>query len=216
MRKRIILIDATKVIIEELDKAFSEIIPNAEILHMVDESIIQLENVPGKQLIRRFCNLVVSAEEAGADVIVLTCASSIPSAHIVQMLVDTPVVQITEPMIEVAVERGKKVGLIATEKAIVEPIVELFQKISEQKKKKILVKVDLCEEAIKARLSGNTAKHDELVIKKIIEVSKIADVIVLAQVSMARVVPQIERKINRLVLSPPRIAAEKIKAMLYA
>ena len=215
MRKRIVLIHGTKVIVNELDKLFSETTPNAEVLHLVDEGILELEEKgPRKQLARRLCNLVVSAEESGADVIMITDTAGIPFVSMVQTLVDAPVMQITLPMIEAAVDRGETIGLVATEKVAADAIVELLHRTAEQRDKKITVKVGLCEEAFKARLSGNVTKHDELVIKKIVEVSKTVDIIALAQVSIARVVPKLKGKIDRPVLSPPRVAVEKVRSIL--
>jgi glutamate racemase len=213
MRKRIVLIDGTRVITEEIDKAFSETMPDVELIHIVDEGILKFD-AESKQLKRRFCNLAVAAEEIGADVIVITCAHGIPSLSIVQRLVDPPVVQITLPMIEAAVQRGDTIGVISTEETIVNPIVGLLEKVGEQAKKHITVKVGLCEEAFQARLSGDTAKYDELVIKTIETVSKAVDVVMLAQISSERIVPKARGRIDRPILSPLGIAAERIKTML--
>jgi Asp/Glu/hydantoin racemase len=213
MRRRIVFIDGTRVITEEIDKAFSEIMPDAELTHIVDEGILKFD-AESKQLKRRFCNLVMAAEEIGADVIVITCAHGIPSLHIVQKLVDSPVVQITLPMIEAAVRRGETIGIVSTEQTIVKPIVGLLEKAGEHAKKRITVKVGLCEEAFRARLSGDTAKYDDLVMKTIEDLSKTVDVVLLAQISSERVVPKTRERIDRPILSPLRIAAEKIKTML--
>ncbi len=213
MGKRIVFIDGTRVITEEIDKVFTEIMPHAELIHIIDEGILKF-NAESRQLTRRFCNLVVAAEEIRADVIVITCAHGIPSLPIVQGLVDPPVVQITLPMIETAVHRGETIGIVSTEQTIVEPIVGLLEKAGEQAKKCITVKVGLCEEAFRARLSGDTAKYDELVMKTIEELSKTVDVVLLAQISSERVIPKTRERIHRRILSPLRIAAEKIKTML--
>lgn len=214
MRKRIVFIDATRVITDELDKVFSESIPSAEILHIIDEGILQFEDAASKQLARRFYNLALAAEEIGADVIVITCAHGIPSVKTVQTLVVPPVVQITLPMIEAAVNAAEKIGLVATEEAIIEPIVELLERAGKKINKTVTVKVGLCEEAFKARLSGDTVKHDELVIRTIEDISKTADVVVLAQVSLSRVVTKAEEVIDRPVISPLTVAAQKLKSIL--
>ena len=214
MKKRIVMIDAIRVITEELDKVFSEIIPDAEILHIVDEGIIQFKDPESKQLGRRLCNLAMASEEVGADVILITCAHGIPFLNMIQMFVGPPVVQITLPMIEAAVEKGGKIGLVATEEAIIKPIIGLLERASGQAKRKVTVEVGLCTEALKARLSGDIAKFDELLIKTIKDISKGVDIVVLAQVSSGRILPKAKEQTNRPILSPAGIAAEKIKAML--
>lgn len=213
MEKRIVLIDAVRFITEEIDRVFSEVIPDAELIHIVDEGILKFD-AENKQLKRRFCSLVVAAEEIGADVIVITCAHGIPSLNIVQTLVDPPVVQITLPMIEAAVNIGETIGLVSTEETIVKPMVRLLERAGEQANRRVTVKVGLCEEAFQARLSGDTARHDELVMKTIEDISKTVDVVLLAQISLGRVVPRTKGKIDRPILLPLAIAAEKIKTML--
>ena len=213
MRKRIVFIDAIRVITDELDKVFSEIIPDLEITHIVDEGILKFD-IGSKQLNRRLCSLTILAEEIGADIILITCAHALAVVDMVQKLVDPPVTQITLPMIEAAVNIGETIGLVATEEPIIKPIVGLLERAGEQANKRITVKVGLCEEAFQARLSGNTAKSDELLLKTIKEIAKRVDVVVLAQVSSGRVVPKAKEQTDKPILSPAVIAAEKIKAML--
>jgi Asp/Glu/hydantoin racemase len=213
MRKRIVFIDAIRVITDELDKVFSEIIPDLEITHIVDEGILKFD-IGSKQLNRRLCSLTILAEEIGADIILITCAHALSVVDMVQKLVDPPVTQITLPMIEAAVNIGETIGLVATEEPIIKPIVGLLERAGEKANKRITVKVGLCEEAFQARLSGNTAKSDELLLKTIKEIAKRVDVVVLAQVSSGRVVPKAKEQTDKPILSPAVIAAEKIKAML--
>jgi Asp/Glu/hydantoin racemase len=213
MRKRIVFIDAIRVITDELDKVFSEIMPDLEITHIVDEGILKFD-IGSKQLNRRLCSLTILAEEIGADIILITCAHALSVVDMVQKLVDPPVTQITLPMIEAAVNIGETIGLVATEEPIIKPIVGLLERAGEQANKRITVKVGLCEEAFQARLSGNTAKSDELLLKTIKEIAKRVDVVVLAQVSSGRVVPKAKEQTDKPILSPAVIAAEKIKAML--
>jgi Asp/Glu/hydantoin racemase len=213
MQKRIVLIDGIRIITEEIDKVFSGVIPEAELIHIVDEGIIKFE-AEDQRLKRRFLKLAISAEEIGADAIVITCAHGIPSLPLIQPFVKPPVVQITMPMIEAAVNRGQTIGLISTEQTIVQPIVRMLEGAAEQANRKVAVKVGLCEEAFQARLSGNTAKYDELVIRTMEDLSKTTDLLVLAQISTERVLPKAKGSINKPILSPLIIAAEKVKTML--
>jgi len=213
MPKRIVFIDGIRVITEEIDKVFSEIIRDAEFFHIVDEGTLHFDS-EDKRLKRRFCNLALSAEEIGADVIVVTCGHGVPSMPILQAIVETPVVNVTLPMIEAAVNAGQTIGLVSTEETIVKPIVELLEKAGERANKKITIKVGLCEEAFRARLSGDLAKFDELVIKMTEEVSKTVDVVVLAQVSSCRVLPKVKDRIDKPILSPLITAAEEVRTIL--
>ncbi|RYD91416.1 MAG: Asp/Glu/hydantoin racemase, partial [Sphingobacteriales bacterium] len=62
----------------------------------------------------------------------------------------------------------------------------------------------LCDGAFEALMSGDAAKHDEMVGSALKELSKQVDVILLAQASMARVVDTLkpEEKIVPILASP--------------
>jgi Asp/Glu/hydantoin racemase len=214
MGKKIVLIDAIKVILNDLDAAFSEAMPEARVLHIVDEGLMEFEDAAGKHVARRFCSAAIAAEEMGADAIVLTCAHGIPFVETVQKLVDPPVVQITIPMIETAVEKGTTIGLVATEEPIIEPIVALLKNAGRRIDKSVTVRVALCEEAFEARLSGNTEKSDALLCNTIKDLGREVDVIVLAQVSSGRVIPKAEKLTDKPILAPARLAAQRVKTLL--
>jgi len=214
MRKRVILIDASKVLIKQMDDLFAEVLPNVEVLHLVDEGIIPLMKEPSKLMARRLSNLVISAEQSGVDIILITAACAIPFMDLLKSLIDVPLMIITQPMIDVAVEKANTVGVVAMEKPVAESIVALIEKAAHQKSKKISIKVTLCEEAFTAFVSGDNVKYEKLISEVIMETAKSTDVVTLAHVSMAGIAPKIQDRVNRPILTVPRIAVEKIKAML--
>jgi methylaspartate ammonia-lyase len=69
----------------------------------------------------------------------------------------------------------------------------------------------LCDGAFEALMSGNAAKHDEMVSKALKELMLEVDVIVLAQASMARVVEALSAEEKRVpILASPAIAMKKL------
>jgi len=218
MKKTIALIHTTKIVIEPIQKLFTEIIPEVKIFHLLDEGILEILFKKGgitPQVNKRVCNLVISAEEAGADLIMLTCSSISPCADIISEMISVPLLKIDEAMVNKAVDVGKVVGVLATSRTTLQPTRLFLEKVAKGKGKEILIKTCLCEEALKAVLAGKKEEHDEIVLKKINEISRKVDVIVLAQASLAEVVQKIDKKLIKVpVLSSPRMAVKNIKKIL--
>ncbi len=218
MKKTIALIHTTKIVIEPIQKLFAQIIPEVKTFHLLDEGILEIlfkKRYINSQVNRRVCNLVFSAEEAGADLIMLTCSSISPCADIAGKMVNVPLLKIDEVMVNAAVDKGGTVGVVASSKTTLQPTRIFIEKVAREKEKKVSIKTYLCEEALKAILAGKSDKHDEIILKKINEISQKVDVIVLAQASLARLVQKIDKKIVKIpVLSSPRMAVENIKKIL--
>src|ERR1700761_8887211 len=73
--------------------------PDVEVFHMVDESLIKDTIRAGKLrgiTIRRLLGQVASAEAAGADAVMVTCSSIGPGVALAQKLFDTPVIRVDE------------------------------------------------------------------------------------------------------------------------
>ncbi len=158
--------------------------------HISDESIITQIIAAGgltKTVRRRFSENVISAEQAGADIIQVTCSSVTPLIEYAQTLVDVPLLSIDGPMAEAVTSGYSKIGVLATNAGTLNPSGQLLLKTAQKLNKKIDMKTVLCSDAYDAMLSGNTALHDEIVIKYLKNLMGKVDAVVLAQASTARV-----------------------------
>jgi len=63
-------------------------------------------------------------------------------------------------------------------------------------------------------MAGDRKGHDDLLIEKLRELASTADVVVLAQASMARVLPSLSTIEQDKFLSSPRFAMEQVKNVL--
>jgi Asp/Glu/hydantoin racemase len=191
-----------------------ELLPDVELVHTVDESLLKsiiADKKLSKSTTRRVVNHIISAEQAGTDCIMVTCSSIGPAAEIGRQLVDVPVVRVDEPMAVSAVEQGSSIGVIATLPSTLNPTAELIKAQAEKKVKEIEVIPKLCAGAFEAVISGDGATHDKIVAAGILELTGQVDVITLAQASMARVVGSLPAdKITVPVLSSPRLAIEHL------
>jgi hypothetical protein len=72
----------------------------------------------------------------------------------------------------------------------------------------------LCEGAFDALLAGRTDEHDEIVSRSLRELAADVDLIVLAQVSMGRVVDKPGSRFDVPVLTSPRLGMERVAELL--
>jgi Asp/Glu/hydantoin racemase len=116
-----------------------------------------------------------------------------------------PVLRVDQPMADLAVRTGKKIGVVATLPTTLGPTSDLVRRRAALAGKEIELTSKLCEGAFEALMSGDSAKHDEMVAKALKELSTQVDVILLAQASMARVVNTLDEADKRvpIVASPP-------------
>ncbi|HEV2215206.1 MAG TPA: aspartate/glutamate racemase family protein [Terracidiphilus sp.] len=197
-----------------LTPAFAELcrqhIPEAEIFHMVDESLIQDTIRAGalrKVTMRRLVDHVASAEATGADAVLVTCSSIGPAVTLAQQLFDIPVLRIDDAMAEEAVRKARVIGVLATLRTTLDPTTALLRDKAAQAGRSVELVECLCAEAFPAVLAGDTETHDRILRKALLEDLKGVDLIVLAQASMARVVATIPHgALHAQVLSSPELA----------
>lgn len=185
-----------------------------ETFNIVDDSLIKDVIKKGKlepNTAARVVNHIKAAEEAGADVILVTCSSIGRAIETAATLCSVPVIRVDQAMADEAVLIGKNIGVIATLPTTLEPTSDLVKRRAEKAGKAINITSKLCDGAFEALMSGDATKHDEMVAKALKELMQTVDVIVLAQASMARVVDGLsadEKKVP--ILASPGIAMKKL------
>lgn len=201
-------------------KALSdELIPAVDFYHVVDESLLQNTirlNRLTNTTVRRFAAYLVAAEEGGADLVLVTCSSLGPAVEACRRLVNIPVLRVDEPMADLAVQTGDRIGAIATLSTTLQPTTEILESRAKATGKKVEIIPRLCEGAFEAVISGDAEGHDQLVKSGLQAlISSNVDVIVLAQASMARVVASLSADEQRIpVLSSPRLAVEHLSRFI--
>jgi Asp/Glu/hydantoin racemase len=190
--------------------------PEVEVFHMVDESLIRNTIKAGsleRITVRRLIGMVESAGNAGADAVLVTCSSIGEGVTAAQGLFDFPVIRVDEAMAEKAVESGRRIGVLATLRTTLEPTTALVRKKAEGRDVEIVE--CLCEGAFEAVLAGDTATHDAIVSQGLLKLVGDVDVVVLAQASMARVLNSMGPGAVQIpVLSSPELAVMRTRDML--
>jgi aspartate/glutamate racemase len=193
-----------------------ELIPNdVEIIHIADEILLKTVLAQGGLtpfIYRRVAENAVSAEEAGAHLVQLTCSSISPCVDVAQWMVSIPLLKIDEPMVDRAISLGKRIGIAATAPTTLKPTTELVQDRARYHEKEVVVDSVLCEGAYSALFSGDVHTHDRIVRQHLVDLMSHNNVVILAQASMARVadaIPAAEQIVP--ILSSPRLAMERAR-----
>jgi Asp/Glu/hydantoin racemase len=194
----------------------AKLIPEVEVFHLTDESLIRNTISAGhltKATARRLVNMVGSAHDGGAAAVMVTCSSIGPGVAVARMLFDFPVLRVDEPMAREAVEMGKRIGVAATLRTTLDPTLELIRQTAAHQNRNVEITPSLAEGAFEAVLAGNTEKHDSLLIQALRDLRRKVDVVVLAQASMARVIPQLESD-GAPILSSPELAVRNARDVM--
>ncbi|HEV2133285.1 MAG TPA: aspartate/glutamate racemase family protein [Terracidiphilus sp.] len=193
-------------------------LPEAHFFHMVDESLIQDTVRAGslqKQTIRRLVDQIASAQTAGADAVLVTCSSIGPGVALARQLFDMPVLRIDDAMAETAVQRARRIGVLATIRTTLDPTTALLREKAAEAGRKVELVECLREDAFPAVLAGDTEKHDRILREALVNELDGVDLIVLAQASMARVVSTLAPGTLRApVLSSPELAILRAREVL--
>jgi Asp/Glu/hydantoin racemase len=194
-------------------------LPQAEIFHMVDESLIKQTIAAGKLqkvTVRRLLSMVESAGATGIDGMLVTCSSIGPAVSLAANLFAFPVVRVDEAMAEKAVQQARRIGVLATLRTTLEPTIALLHEKSKAAGKEIQIEESLCDGAFEAVLAGDTATHDRIVSQALTELAAKVELVVLAQASMARVLQAMPPgSVTAPVLSSPELAVLRTRDILY-
>ncbi|MDT0677598.1 aspartate/glutamate racemase family protein [Autumnicola musiva] len=220
MSKRLALIHTSATLVpifqDLADKYLKD--KDIKIFNIVDDSLIKNtieRNKLTPDTSRRVVDYIGSAEEAGADYVMVTCSSIGAAVESSESLTSIPVLRVDRPMADKAVAQGKKIGVVATLPTTLEPTSDLVRRRAIAAGKEIELTSKLCEGAFEALMGGNPEEHDKKVAAALKELATKVDVILLAQASMARVVDQLDEADKKVpILASPPVAMEYLAEVL--
>jgi aspartate/glutamate racemase len=195
-----------------------EIIPGVTVVHFVDDTVqnTNFQSQPGvipKENFFRFASYAHNLELSGVDLILLACSTFNRAVEVARPMINTTMLQIDRPMMDLAVMQGKKIGLLATVPTTVPASERLLRLAASEAGKNIDVTTVLCTEAFEEIKKGNVDNHNALLLKEIDLLSRNVDVIVMAQVSMSALEPMLTN--TRVpVLNSGRTGFNKVREIL--
>ena len=212
------LIHTSATLVPVFQQLCAQYLPGVQVFNIVDDSLIKNVISSGEltpATARRVVEYAGSAEAAGAEFIMYTCSSIGAAVETAATLSGVPVLRVDQPMADLAVQTGTRIGVIATLPTTLAPTSDLVRRRAIAAGKTIELTSKLCEGAFDALMSGDAATHDKMVADALKEMSSKVDVIVLAQASMARVVDSLEEKDKTVpILSSPKIAVQHLATIL--
>jgi Asp/Glu/hydantoin racemase len=212
------LIHTSATLVPVFQQLCDQYLPGVKVFNIVDDSLIKNVISSGEltpATARRVVEYAGSAEAAGAEFIMYTCSSIGAAVETAATLSGVPVLRVDQPMADLAVQTGTRIGVIATLPTTLAPTSDLVRRRAMAAGKTIELTSKLCEGAFDALMSGDTATHDKMVADALKEMSSKVDVIVLAQASMARVVDSLDEKDKTVpILSSPKIAVQHLATIL--
>ncbi len=220
MTKKLALIHTASFLAPVFTEMCAEIMPDSTVFNIVDESLIK-NTIEANELTpitsRRLASYIQSAEDAGADIVLVTCSSVGPAVEAARPFVKIPVLRVDEAMADQAVRMAQRIGVIATLPTTLEPTRALVQARADALGRAIEILTYLCRGAFDAVSSGDSDTHDAIVREGLKQLMNQVDVIVLAQASMARVVDTLSDDEKSVpILSSPRLGVEATKKAIEA
>ena len=215
--RKIAIIHTTPATVGPLKALAEEFIPGCEVANFVDDSILpQLARNGGNltEVEGRLVQYARFAEEVGAEAILSACSSVGELVNQARAAVSVPVIRIDEAMAEEAVRRGKIIGVAATLNTTLNPTTRLLQKMAGRAGVDVEIRPLLVEAAYQRLMAGDPEGHDAVLAEALTGLADEADVMVLAQASMARVLPRLPESQRGKFLSSPRLAMRQVQQAL--
>jgi Asp/Glu/hydantoin racemase len=214
---RIGVIHTSPATVDLFGRLLRERVPGASVINILDDSILPELRDNGGDLAAveprwRDYARIVSAR--GVDVVLNACSSIGTLCERVQPDIPQPIVRVDALMAREAVARGARIGVLATLATTLAPTRDLIVDTALALGRTASVNAVLVEGAYQALLGGEQGRHDELVAAALARSLGENDAVVLAQASMARVLPRIAPEARDKVLTSPPFAVEDVARWL--
>lgn len=218
MKRSVAFIHTSPAAIGPLMQFYGERAPELEITNLLDDGLLRLLASGRAETARKRLSEMLrdAAATYEPELAMITC-SSVPREMSDSLARDfrMPVLKIDYPMARAAVRAGRRVGVAATFPPTLVPTSRLLNEAAEEAGTEIEIVQEVEPKAYDALLANDTAAHDRLLLD-LIERLQGQDVscVVLAQVSMARVLPLVGERARVPVLTSLHTSLEAIRAAM--
>jgi Asp/Glu/hydantoin racemase len=216
MKRKIAVIDATRVSLAPVDNTVAAFYPELEVIHLMDEGMSFLAKEEGRisgANLSRMVSLINRAESLGAQGILLSCTIFSPYIELLRSFADIPIVAADVAMFEKATSDYRNIGVVVTFQPTVKSVSAVLEKCRE-KGMEFSSEIRVAEGAFEALSKGDEAEHNRLVAECARGLSESCDAVVLAQMSHMRAVPLLSDLKVPVLTSPPvslRLLMDKIE-----
>ena len=210
---RIALIHATPLSMAPIDAAFERHWPEAERMHLLDDSLSRDRERDGElthEMIDRFIALASYAKGTGADAILFTCSAFGPAIEAAGRAVEIPTLKPNEAMFEQALGMGKKLALVATFRPSLVSMSEEIEAMAQARDKEIELKTVFVPGAMADLAAGKGEEHDRKIAQAAAQLRDY-DAVMLAQFSTAQAGARVQREVRCPVLTSPGCAVSALR-----
>jgi Asp/Glu/hydantoin racemase len=218
MNPRIVLLHATPVAMQPVQTAFSKLWPEAETVNLLDDGLSidrAREDDLSETMIDRFVDFGQYGRRMGAAGILITCSAFGPAIDKLAKSVPIPVLKPNEAMFQAAIERGSRIGMLATFAPSVSTMTEEFEEYLERAGKKATLTTIVVDDAIRLLKGGDAESHNRLVAARAPEFAGY-DAVMLAHFSTSRAAESVRAVLDVPVLTAPDAAVERMRSLLEA
>ena len=213
----VICVHTAMALVEPLTKTFAELLPEVNVNHIADSSLIK-EVIANNQVTpavrRRLLAYYNAAADAGADVVFNTCSSVGDVADYGNTYCRIPVFRIDQPMAAEAVANYNSIGVISTLPTTLDPTCRLLKNEARKAGREVMLVEGLADGAFAAGQSGDGETHDRLMAEAAQRIANDVDMFVLAQGSMARMEQRLSELTGKPVLSSPVLGVKGLRKFL--
>lgn len=216
MGRKVGMVHAGSSNVSLFNELTSEIMPDVEVVHLVDEGLLSMaEEQFRRHVVRRLKTLASFAEESGAEVVLFTCTAFGRLADEIKKAINIPVMSVLEIIVDEAMGASDHIGILGSHPGALASASQIIQEQAKFGGKKTEVKTLLCPGAFDALRRGDLATHDRIVIEHLNQLMDEVKVIVIPQPSIEKAVekvPQARRKVP--IMSSARLSVERLKERL--
>ena len=211
------VIHTTRLVIEPVHQSIAAIGQDLQINHVLDEGILRRLATLGRitpEIIDWLTQMVASTQDIGAELAVVSCSSLSPCVNEVRERLQIPVLKVDEPMMDYAVQHADRIGLVMTNPTTEAPSQQLFAEVTRKSGRRATLVTELCPGAFAKLSGGDIEGHDAEVVEVIERLIDKVDLIMLAQISIARVRSHLDKDSAARVLSSLDFIGDEVSAVI--
>jgi Asp/Glu/hydantoin racemase len=218
MKRILTFVHTSPAAIGPLMQFYSRVEPDWEITNLLDDGILRFIKAGELVLVEERLREMLAAARTTyeAEAVLVTC-SSVPST-MVRILAETfptPVLKIDDTMAQRAVETASRIGVAVTFAPTEETTRRLLTEAAAEANRQVKLDFEVIPAAYDALLTNDLETHDRMLIEACERLaSRNPDMVVLAQVSMARTEDRIRQRLNVPVLSSLTTSVEALRKAL--
>ena len=215
-KPKIALISSTRAVFGSMDAAFKVVFPEAEVIQILDETLLLLFRQDGGLSVRsrrKALQMALAAQDAGVDGILVTCSSLSPAVDELRSFLTVPIVKIDEPMVEHVVRSAETIALLASADTVLKSVEPLVQSKARQFNRKISLR-RVIQGDIWPLLQKDPISFYQKIGEAAEQAARDCQAVIIAQVSMAPGRDYVSPEVRDRVYTAPEYAVRALREIL--